>query len=223
MANEFQFDHRSEGNPPKNPQWSKQPSSGESASDPIETTDTSNMMESPESFSFEMESSPIVESFQPAPKTATPPTPPKVSSYVPPKQQQSFEYVEYEEKSVEIDQIWFTPHPYHHCMTICEYVKDCMLHCERTLNILMSQPDAPRRRRQLALLQDCIEVCLFTTRVIARKSPIMKTALLYCAKVCRLCAQESGKYRDPISMESQKMCLHCAQVCEQFANKYQWV
>lgn len=226
MANEFlnsfgyQSDDRAEGNVPKQPHWPKQPKSEESSPEPIESLDVSGITETSESFAFDPESSPVVEFISPAPKTTIPPQAP--TAYSVPKSEQTFGYLEYEEEKIEIEKVWFSPHPYHQCMTICEYVKDCMLHCERTLNILMCQPDAPMRRRQLALLQDCIEVCLLTTRVIARKSPIMKTALLYCARVCRLCTEESGRYADPVSSDNRSMCLHCATVCETFANKYQW-
>lgn len=227
MANEFpnsfgfESNERSEGKVPKQqPQWPITPPSGDSASDPIESLDVSGMTETSETFTFDGESSPVVEFVKPTVKMA--PTAPKVSEHAAPKQEQTFGYVEYQEEKVEIDTVWLSPHPYHHCMTVCEYVKDCMLHCERTLNMLMCQPDAPMRRRQMALLQDCVEVCLLTTRVIARKSPIMKTALLYCAKVCALCAQECARYRDPVSMDCRNMCLHCSQVCEKFASHYRW-
>ncbi|GMA56098.1 hypothetical protein C7445_105158 [Alicyclobacillus sacchari] len=127
------------------------------------------------------------------------------------------------EEKVEIEEIWFKPHPHHQCLNICEYVKDCMLHCERTLHMLMCQPDAPLRRRQLALLQDMIDVSLMTTRVIARKSPLMKSALLYCAKVCRICADECASYADPISVSAKQCCLRCADACEKFISGYTWM
>lgn len=133
--------------------------------------------------------------------------------------------VQYEvvEEKVEIEEIWFKPHPHHQCLNICEYVKDCMLHCERALHMLMCQPDAPLRRRQLALLQDMVDVSLMTTRVIARKSPLMKSALLYCAKVCRTCADECASYADPVSQSAKQCCLRCADACEKFIAGYTWM
>lgn len=172
-----------------------------------------------ESFSLDYESSPIVQSQQP-----NMPHMKQTSKQTPKSDPKSYNYSTYgiEEKQVQVDMMLFAAHPMHQCPNICEYVKDCMLHCERMMNVFICRPDSSMRRRQIALLQDCSEVCFLTTRLIARRSPVMKTAILYCAKVCRLCGQESMRYPDAPSQACARMCFHCAAMCEQFTEGYNW-
>lgn len=171
--------------------------------------------ESPELSMMDDESSPMYQTSQ-SYATPTQQTP------LPAKNPSTYMHYEMEEESIEISKMLFAVHPMHKCPTLCEYIKDCMLHCERTMHILMCRPDAYQRSRQIAILQDCIEVCHLTTRQVARRSPILKTALRYCAKVCRICSQESMRYPDPESQASAKMCLHCANVCEKFVQYQNW-
>ncbi|WAH38698.1 four-helix bundle copper-binding protein [Alicyclobacillus dauci] len=142
----------------------------------------------------------------------------------PKPQPQQYMYMQYEieEEKIEIDPSLFAVHPMHHCPTICEYIKDCMLTCERTMHILMCQPDVHLRMRKIAMLQDCAEVCFLTTRQVARRSPMLRMSLRYCAKVCRTCGHECMRYPDPESQACSRMCLHAADVCEKFVNQQKW-
>lgn len=177
------------------------------------TESSPDLMGTSESFSLDTDSSPVISTVQPKMQKMQP---------KPVAQGYSYSQFEVEEKKVSMDPTLFSSHPMHQCPNICEYLKDCMLHCERMMNVLAYQPDCTQRRRQIALLQDCSEVCFLTIRLIARKSPIMKTAILYCAKVCRLCGHECMRYPDATSQACARMCLHCATMCEQFTQGYNW-
>ncbi|MFD1677840.1 four-helix bundle copper-binding protein [Alicyclobacillus fodiniaquatilis] len=220
MANqehgEFDFtpDYRSEGIPPKKP--SKAEHVPHYHMEPQSSPDIDH--ESPsapepkvtEKISFEFESPVVQYVKKPAP--------------VQPKQ---FAYMEYEleQEKIQLNQVDPSPfavHPMHHCMNICEYIKDCMLMCERMMQVQMCKPDAHLRRRQIAMLQDCAEVCFLTTRQVARCSPMLRTALRYCAKVCRMCGHECMRFPDPDSQASARMTFHCADMCEKFAAQYNW-
>lgn len=173
--------------------------------------------ESPELSMTEDESSPMYQTNQSyaAPVQQTPI----------PSKKQHHGYMQYEvteAEIIEINKTLFAAHPMHQCPTLCEYIKDCMLHCQRTMHILMCRPNAYQRSRQIAILQDCAEVCHLTTCQVARRSPILKTSLRYCAKVCRICAEESMRYPDAESQASARICLHCATVCEKFVMHQNW-
>lgn len=170
--------------------------------------------ESPELNMDDDDSSPVVQYAPQMPQTMS-----KVKSE--PKTHTYMQY-EYEEEKIEVDKTLFAAHPMHKCPTLCEYIKDCMLHLERTMHMLMCRPDAYQRARQIAIMQDCVEVCHLTTRQVARRSPMLRMALRYCAKVCRTCGQESMRYPDPESQASARMCLHCADICEKFVRHHNW-
>ncbi|GMA60122.1 four-helix bundle copper-binding protein [Alicyclobacillus fastidiosus] len=205
---DFTPDYRAEGKPPAKPSYQPKKAYHVPPKPPIHEEESPSYP----SMEIETESPPHVQYVKkPAPKPKPAPAP-------------QFMYLQYEfeEEKVEIDPGLFAAHPVHQCPNICEQVKDCMLTCERTIHMLMCRPDAHIHARKIAMLQDCVEVCLLTCRQIARRSPMLKIALRYCAKVCRMCGHECMQFPDPESQACSRICLHCTKICEKYMITKQW-
>ncbi|MFB5189888.1 four-helix bundle copper-binding protein [Alicyclobacillus fastidiosus] len=207
---DFTPDYRSEGKPSYQPKkaYHKPPKP-----QPMHEEESPSYPSPEMQFSLEIETeSPVVQYVKkPVPKPKPAPT-----------TQFTYMQYEFEEEQVEFDPGLFAAHPVHQCPNICEQVKDCMLTCERTIHMLMCRPDAYMHARQIAMLQDCVEVCLLTTRQIARRSPMLKIALRYCAKVCRMCGHECMRFPGPESQACARICLHCSKICEKYMTTKQW-
>ncbi|WP_206922693.1 four-helix bundle copper-binding protein [Alicyclobacillus suci] len=230
---DFTSQFRSEGKPPEQPEKPIHQPKKAYHQPPKKQVPWEESPSSPDmqvSMEVESEPSPMYHMKKPMKQHVQPTYKPPVAQPKPqPKaqpQQTEFMYMQYEyefeEEKLEFDPGLFAVHPIHQCPNICEQVKDCMLTCERTLHMLMCRPDAYMRARQIAMLQDCVEVCQLTTRQIARRSPMLKLTLRYCAKVCQMCAHECMRLPDPESQNCCRISLHCAKICEKFLKCQKW-
>ncbi len=96
-------------------------------------------------------------------------------------------------------------------------IQNCEAACEHTMHHVMMTPDFEMRKKQMALLHDCADICMLTARYIARQSPFSKHMANLCAFVCDNCGRECAKFRDMESQHCARVCMHCAKECREFA------
>ena len=97
-------------------------------------------------------------------------------------------------------------------------IQDCEAICEHMIHHLMMRPDFEMRKRQIALLHDCADICTLTAKYIARKSIFSKHMANLCAFVCDNCGNECEKFPDMESQHCAHICMNCAKECREFAS-----
>jgi hypothetical protein len=97
-------------------------------------------------------------------------------------------------------------------------IQDCEAICEHMIHHVMMRSDFEMRRRQIALLHDCADICTLTAKYIARGSLFSKHMANLCAFVCDNCGSECAKFSDMESQHCAHICMNCAKECREFAS-----
>jgi hypothetical protein len=101
---------------------------------------------------------------------------------------------------------------------LIKMIQDCEATCEHMMHhVTMMVPDLEMRKKQLALLHDCADMCALTAKYIARMSVFSKQMAQLCAFVCDTCGSECAKFRDTESQDCARKCRDCARECKEFA------
>lgn len=91
--------------------------------------------------------------------------------------------------------------------------RHCQWVCEHTAAMAAAMPDTALRNKQFHLLRECADTCASAAHILFRSGHIPQQAALRFARICRRCARECRKHRDPYSQ-------YCAQVCQYMASVY---
>ncbi|MGG6313047.1 four-helix bundle copper-binding protein [Paenibacillus macerans] len=101
--------------------------------------------------------------------------------------------------------------------SLLEALQHCEAVCEFTDSAIIQRGDAGQRRKQVALLRDCADICTLTAKYVARHSGFAKSLAGYCAQVCEICGNHCLQHPDELSQKCGQICLHCAQECRKYA------
>ncbi len=88
------------------------------------------------------------------------------------------------------------------CIALCRY---CSVACLR-------EDDVKMMAKCIHLDMQCAEICTLAVNFMSLDSPFVMDVCKLCAKICRACAQECGKY-------DMDHCQHCAKACNECAEK----
>ena len=90
---------------------------------------------------------------------------------------------------------------------------DCAMTCEYCAYACLQEPDMKKMSRCISLDRDCADACSMAAKLVRRNSPIAMQQLLLCEEICRMCAEECGKYDHDHCQQCAKACLACAEAC----------
>jgi hypothetical protein len=98
-------------------------------------------------------------------------------------------------------------------------VQDCEASCEHMATYILSLPDIRSRTMQALLLRDCADLCCLAAKVLARNSLYTAPIATLCAKICKACGIECGKFSDAMSQQCSKICMDTAGGCADAATE----
>ena len=90
---------------------------------------------------------------------------------------------------------------------------DCMLSCENCATACLLEDDVKDMTRCISLDRDCADICDQGARLLQRNSVIGHQYLVICEEICRMCADECGKYDYDHCKRCAEACLICAEAC----------
>lgn len=90
----------------------------------------------------------------------------------------------------------------------------CAITCEGSLLHAVSLGDAETTQR----LRECIDVCLFCSKALARQSPFSLEIGCMCARVCDWCAERCALFSNSHLRVCTSACRDCVREWQELAN-----
>jgi hypothetical protein len=84
--------------------------------------------------------------------------------------------------------------------------------CERHCLTLVAGGDK-KHLTPLVLCQDCADLCGLTAKVVVRRGPSWALMADACAKLCKACAEQCGKFDHEQMKRCAKACEDCEKAC----------
>ncbi|PRY15400.1 hypothetical protein CLV24_10221 [Pontibacter ummariensis] len=94
-----------------------------------------------------------------------------------------------------------------------ELVK-CMTACETCATLCLQEDDVKKMARCIMVLRDCSDICMLTAKFVGRSSEHAKHVMKECIEICRICAEETGKFETDHCQHCSAICKECVEACE---------
>lgn len=98
------------------------------------------------------------------------------------------------------------------CISKC---LDCARVCKQTLSRCMQMGGTHTSPKHISLLNDCIEVCNTTAKLLQSNSMYHMDQCAVCQKVCEACAYDCERFQEQFMKDCAGVCLDCSKACEQ--------
>jgi hypothetical protein len=91
----------------------------------------------------------------------------------------------------------------------------CALECEACYRHCLAMVAAGDKKHAAAMrvCQDCAAVCALTGRVVARRGPSWPLMCEVCAKLCKACNEQCGKFDHEQMKKCARACTSCEKAC----------
>ena len=94
---------------------------------------------------------------------------------------------------------------------------DCETECNEGFHHCFKQVQAGKKNyaKAMHLCVDCGDICGTSSKLVARKSPLMIHTCRACAECCDDCIKECEKFDDPEMKEAVEALRKCSKTCHE--------
>jgi hypothetical protein len=92
--------------------------------------------------------------------------------------------------------------------------RECIEACNATFAYCIEQGGDHVRPEHLKALMDCLEVCITTSDLVGRSSPLAGSMMEVCAEACKACEESCEEFAgDPTMERCADACRECYEHC----------